>query len=51
MKFATAITPLNWHTDSTPADAALNIGACFTDYSGEIKKEVPRLRGAYPATQ
>ena len=42
-----AINPLNWRTDSTPADAALNLGACFTDYSGEIKKEVPGLCGAY----
>ena len=42
-----AINPLNWRTDATSADAALNLGACFTDYSGEIKKEVPQLCGAY----
>ena len=41
------INPLNWKTDSTPADKSLNEGACFTKYSGEIKKEVPQLTGAY----
>ena len=42
-----AINPLNWKTDSTPADSSLNKGACFTKYSGEIKKEIPQLTGAY----
>ena len=42
-----AVNPLSWRTDSTLADAALNLGACFTDYSGAIKKEVPKLCGAY----
>ena len=42
-----AINPLNWKTDSTPADKSLNLGACFTDYSGEIKEEIPELTGAY----
>lgn len=41
------INPLNWKTDSTPADKSLNKGACFTRYSGEIKKEIPELTGAY----
>ena len=41
------INPLNWKTDSTPADKTLNAGACFTRYSGEIKKEIPELTGAY----
>lgn len=41
------INPLNWKTDSTPADKSLNRGACFTKYSGEIKREVPELTGAY----
>ena len=41
------INPLNWKTDSTPADKSLNRGACFTRYSGEIKKEIPELTGAY----
>ena len=41
------INPLNWKTDSTPADKTLNAGACFTKYSGEIKKEIPELTGAY----
>ena len=42
-----AINPLNWKTDSTPADKSLNLGACFTNYSGEIKTEIPELTGAY----
>ena len=42
-----AINPLNWKTDSTPADKSLNLGACFTDYSGEITSEIPELTGAY----
>ena len=42
-----AINPLNWKTDSTFADKTLNKGACFTKYSGEIKKEIPQLTGAY----
>jgi len=42
-----AINPLNWRTDSTPADAALNLGACFTDYSGSINSEIPAFCGAY----
>lgn len=39
------INPLNWRTDGTMADKALNSGACFTDYSGSIKHEVPQLTG------
>ena len=42
-----AINPLNWKTDSTPAGKELNLGACFTDYSGEITAEIPQLTGAY----
>ena len=42
-----AINPLNWKTDSTPADSSLNLGACFTDYSGKITEEIPALTGAY----
>ena len=41
------INPLNWKTDSAPADKSLNKGACFTRYSGEIKRETPELTGAY----
>lgn len=40
------INPLNWTTDGTPAPASMNLGACFTDYSGEIVKEKPALTGA-----
>lgn len=42
-----AINPLNWKTDSTPADRSMNPGACFTDYSGAITDEIPELTGAY----
>ncbi len=41
------INPLNWKTDSTEAEASLNKGACFTDYSGAVTKEIPGLCGAY----
>ena len=44
---AISINPLNWMTDPTPADKSLNAGACFTDYSGGIRKEVPGLCGCY----
>lgn len=42
-----AINPLNWKTDGTSADKNMNKGACFTDYSGTIIKEIPQLTGAY----
>lgn len=42
-----SINPLNWKTDGTPAGKEENLGACFTDYSGEIVTEIPRLTGAY----
>lgn len=42
-----AINPLNWVSSSEPADRELNLGACFTDYSGEINEEIPALTGAY----
>ena len=41
------INPLNWRTDSTPADKSENLGACFTDYDGDITEEIPELTGAY----
>lgn len=41
------INPLNWKTDSTVADKSLNLGACFTKYSGAIKQEIFALTGAY----
>ena len=41
------INPLNWKTGSTPADRELNLGACFTDYSGGVTSEIPELTGAY----
>ena len=42
-----AINPLNWKTDGTAADKSLNLGACMTNYSGEIESEIPALTGAY----
>ena len=42
-----SINPLNWKTTSEVADKSLNAGACFTDYSGNIKDEIPNLTGAY----
>ena len=41
------INPLNWRCDSEIAQRELNIGACFTDYSGAIIKEEQFLTGAY----
>ena len=48
---AYAINPLNWKTDGTFADKDLNLGACFTDYSGKIKSEIPNFCGAYLDTK
>ncbi len=48
---AFAINPLNWRTDETSADKNLNLGACFTDYSGDIKSEIPNFCGAYLDTK
>ena len=42
-----SINPLNWRTDSTPADKSENPGAVFTKKSGEIASEVPGLCGCY----
>ena len=44
---AFAINPLNWKTDDTAADRSENSGACFTKYSGEIRREVEGLCGCY----
>ena len=48
---AYAINPLNWKTDETFADKNFNLGACFTDYSGEIKSEIQNFCGAYLDTK
>lgn len=42
-----SINPLSWRTDSAIADRTRNLGACFTGYDGEIKREIPALTGAY----
>lgn len=43
---AHGINPLNWRTDAVPAERSENLGACFTDYTGAIRREVPALCGA-----
>ncbi len=42
-----AINPLTWSCGSQKAPKALNAGACFTDYSGAVVREVPQLTGCY----
>lgn len=42
-----AINPLSWSASSEEAPAELNLGACFTDYSGAVVEEVPEFCGAY----
>ena len=42
-----AINPLTWSCGSQKAPKALNAGACFTDYSGDVVREVPQLTGCY----
>ena len=42
-----AINPLSWKTDNEKADKEKNMGACFTDYDGNVKNEVLNLTGAY----
>jgi hypothetical protein len=45
-----SINPLSWQTDTTIASASLNLGACFTDYSGIINNEIPNFTSAYIKT-
>ena len=44
---ALSINPLNWMTDSTPADKSLNKGSRLLNGRGEIKREATELCGAY----
>ena len=44
---ALSINPLNWRTDSTPASKEENLGACFTEYSGNIVTDAGAPCGAY----
>ena len=41
-----AINPLNWKTDSTPADKSENLGACFMK-GNEITQETAQFCGCY----
>ena len=43
----TEIEPLVYMGISAVVNKALNDGACFTDYDGNIVNEVPQLTGAY----
>ncbi len=42
-----SINPLNWRTDGEAADKSENLGACFTNYGGEITREEAGLCGCY----
>jgi hypothetical protein len=42
-----SINPLNWKADTTYANKLSNMGACFTNYEGEILTEQEHLTGAY----
>lgn len=42
-----AINPLTWSCGTQKAPKTLNAGACFTDYSGVVVREVPQLTGCY----
>lgn len=42
-----AINLLTWSCGSQKAPKTLNAGACFTDYSGAVVREVPQLTGCY----
>lgn len=42
-----AINPLTWSCGSQKVPKTLNAGACFTDYSGAVVREVPQLTGCY----
>ena len=42
-----AINPLTWSCGIQKAPKTLNAGACFTDYSGAVVREVPQLTGCY----
>ncbi len=46
-KTTMSINPLSWNCDTTLASKGLNLGACFTDYSGIINKEIPEFTSAY----
>ena len=42
-----SINPLNWRTDSVPADSSLNKGARIMRSNGEIKADIPGLCGCW----
>lgn len=45
--YSYSINPLSWSTDPQPVSREQNKGACFTDYSGAVTKEIPAFTGAY----
>ncbi len=42
-----SINPLNWKTDSTPAEAAANRGYVATDTYGNVRQEISAFCGGY----
>lgn len=42
-----AINPLTWNCGTQKALKTLNAGACFTDYSGAVVREMPQFTGCY----
>jgi hypothetical protein len=42
-----SINPLNWKTDSTPADKSLHKGACIADENCNIVQEIDHFTGCY----
>lgn len=46
-EYTLSINPLNWSTDTTFVDKTHNLGACFTDYNGDINVEINQFTGAF----
>ena len=42
-----SINPLNWSTGSDYADASLNIGTCYMDFTGRVYREFTHVTGCY----
>ena len=48
---AYGINPLSWQTDNAAMNKSENLGACFTNYSGEIRSEQEALCGCWLDTE
>lgn len=42
-----SINPLSWNISSDYAPKTLNLGACYTDFNGNVVAEFPEFTGAY----